>query len=130
MIKKEMIITREYLRANPTHVFVFGDNKIHQGHGGAALLRDEPNTFGFCTKLRPDNNDSSFYKPEDYHLEYSHNITQLIQCIKRNPNHTFLISKLGAGLANKYGIWESILKPGLEHNLSSFGDNVILLWED
>ena len=129
MIKKEMIITREYLRANPTHVFVFGDNKIHQGHGGAALLRDEPNTFGFCTKKRPNNDDSSFYTVGDYQEEYNYNITKLMLYIKRFPQCTFLVSKLGAGLANKYGIWENILKPGLELALVEY-DNVILLWED
>ncbi len=129
MIKKEMMITREYLRANPTHIFVFGDNKLHVGHGGAASLRDEINTYGFVTKLRPDNNDESFYKPETYHNEYAHNITHLLSCINRNQDHIFLVSKLGAGLANKYGIWEKFLKQHLETDLAGC-NNVILLWED
>jgi hypothetical protein len=51
----EVTIAREYLRSHPDHVFVFGDNLLGRGLGGAAALRREPNTFGFITKKRPDN---------------------------------------------------------------------------
>jgi len=52
-------MTKEYLRAHPEVIFVFGDNLIHRGKGGAAKLRDEPNTYGFITKKYPNNIDSS-----------------------------------------------------------------------
>ncbi|MFW6247319.1 MAG: hypothetical protein ACOC22_04075 [bacterium] len=62
----EEIITRKYLKENPEHIFVFGDNLLRKGYGGAAKLRDLPNTYGFITKKYPDNKDESFYTPDEY----------------------------------------------------------------
>jgi len=44
-----MIITAQYLKENPDHIFVFGDNTVRKGFGGAAKFRDFPNTYGFVT---------------------------------------------------------------------------------
>ena len=62
---KDIRITQRFLDTNPNAYFIFGDNIERQGHGGAAKLRDHPHTIGFITKKFPDNNDSSFYKPEE-----------------------------------------------------------------
>jgi hypothetical protein len=35
-----MYITKKYLENHPNHIFVFGDNSLRQGKGGAASLRD------------------------------------------------------------------------------------------
>ena len=43
-------ITQKYLREHSNEIFVFGDNILRKGHGGAAALRNEPNTYGFITK--------------------------------------------------------------------------------
>jgi len=108
-----MIITKSYLRQNPNHIFVFGDNLKRKGYGGAAKLRDEPNTYGFITKKAPNNNDGSFYKPYEYKEKFGVELKRLIKNIENNPDKIYLISKLGAGLANKYGIYQKVIKPGL-----------------
>lgn len=110
----EQIITKEYLNINKNHIFVFGDNLKRIGYGGAAILRNEPNTYGFITKKSPDNKDKSFYKPEEYKLIFQEQMKDLIQVIEHSPNKIFLISKLGAGLANKYNIWEEVIQPGIQ----------------
>jgi hypothetical protein len=104
-------ITKNYLRSNPDHVFVFGDNLLHVGYGGAAALRDEPNSYGFITKKAPNNNDKSFYKPEDYLIVFDFELKKLKNHIECCPEKTFLISKIGAGLANRYNIWEKVIEP-------------------
>jgi len=123
-----MKITKSYLRNNPNHIFVFGDNLKRKGYGGAATLRDEPNAYGFVTKKAPNNNDGSFYKPEEYEIKFEYELRKLIKKIERNPDKTFIISKLGGGLANKYKIFQKVIRPGLTR-LKVY-DNVVLLYED
>ena len=64
--KKGDFIDRDYLRNNPDDIFVFGDNYQRQGHGGAAALRDEPNTYGFITKVAPTHRDEDYFRPAEY----------------------------------------------------------------
>lgn len=120
-------ITIEYLRANPNHIFVFGDNNYRGGVGGAAKLRYETNAYGFITKIAPDHNDNSYYRPENYLPVFESEMKLLIAAIENNPNKTFLISQIGGGLANKYKIWEKVIKyriPVLEQY-----KNVIFLFD-
>lgn len=124
----ETFLTREYLKLNPNNIFVFGDNTIGQGYGGAAALRDEPNVYGFITKILPDNRNTSFYTPENYQKVFNTQFENLKYSIMDNPNLIFMISKLGAGLANKYGIWEAIICDKLDE-LKKF-DNVEFLYEE
>lgn len=107
-------ITAKFLRENPNVVFVFGDNLIHKGKGGAAKLRDEPNAYGFITKKYPNNQDSSFFTPGDYWHTFLGELSNLHREILMHPDRTYVISKIGAGLANKYGIYEKIIVPGIK----------------
>ena len=107
-------ITAEFLQRNPNVVFVFGDNLVKRGKGGAAKLRDEPNTYGFLTKKYPNNNDSSFFRPKEYRIIFYREFLYLIKEIKKNPEKTYIIPKLGSGLANKYNIYERIIQPNLK----------------
>lgn len=118
-------ITEEFLRANPNVTFVFGDNLIRQGKGGAAKLRDEPNTYGFITKKAPNNDYESFYRPSDYVDMFYAELLRLAKEIEKNPERTYLISKLGGGLANRYKIYEILIEPGLK-KLELF-ENVIIM---
>lgn len=118
-------VTEEFLRNNPNVIFVFGDNLIRKGKGGAAKLRDEPNTYGFITKKAPNNNDESFYRPPEYADVFYAELLQLAKEIEKNPEKTFLVSKLGGGLANKYKIYEVIIEAGLK-KLELF-KNVIIM---
>lgn len=123
-----MIITKEYLREHPNHVFVFGDNLLRQGRGGAAALRDEPNTYGFITKKAPNNQDESFYRPDEYRPIFRKELYDLSWIIFDNPDRIYLISQLGAGLANRYQIWEKVIQPGIKY-IKGF-PNVVFLWEN
>ena len=110
----EKWITERYLRDNPTHIFVFGDNDIGVGKGGAAKLRDEPNSYGFITKKRPSFEPSAYYKPKEYKAVFGREMQKLIRDIEACPHLTFLITKLGGDLANKHFIWESVIRDGLK----------------
>ncbi len=92
---------------------MFGDNLVRRGTGGAAALRHEPNTYGFITKKYPDNQLESFYKVDEYIQMFELEFKKLIKIIKDNPTKTFLISKLGSGLANRFGIYEKVIEPNI-----------------
>jgi len=122
-----MIIDAKYLMDNPNHIFVFGDNIVHKGHGGAAALRDYNNTYGFITKKLPNNNDSSFFREEEYRIVYRQEIFKLRHELEAHSDKLFLISKLGAGLANRYKIFETIIDKQIKQDLNKYG-NVKFLW--
>lgn len=125
---ENFIVTKKFLDENPNAIFVFGDNVRRVGYGGAASLRDHKQTYGFITKKNPDNMDESFYRPDTYRFDFNVYILELRLFIEKNNDKTFYISQLGGGLANRYKIWEQVIKPGLEKNLSHY-DNVIFLWD-
>lgn len=59
-------ITRDFVRANPHDLFVFGDNLAGRGFGGQArAMRGQPNAVGIPTKRRPDMDESSFFTDAD-----------------------------------------------------------------
>lgn len=104
------IITKEFLDQNPQYIFVFGDNLLHKGLGGAAKLRYHPQAYGFVTKKAPNNRDESFYTVDEYIDVMSHEFIKLVRHIESHPGKIYLISKLGGGLANKYDI-RSYIEP-------------------
>lgn len=121
------IICKNYLQKNPNEIFVFGDNLLRKGLGGAASLRYEPNVYGFITKKYPSNNVDAFYATTEYITIYKKEISNLIKQIKNNPDKIFLISRLGAGLANKFGIFEQIIELNIRNDLAQF-QNIEFLW--
>lgn len=125
---ENFIMSQDFLDKNKRAIFVFGDNTLRQGYGGAAALRDHPQTYGFITKKYPDNHDTSFYRPNEYSSIFFDELVKLREYIKDEPFKIFYISQLGAGLANKYYIWENIIKQGLEKNLQQY-PNVVFLWD-
>lgn len=130
MAKYENItITKQFLDSNENIYFVFGDNLIGVGYGGAAIFRDHPNAIGFITKKFPDNRDSSFFTPDEYEYTFFDELEKLKNMIEQHPNKIFYISQLGGGLANKYKIWEVMIKPNIISQLSEF-DNVIFCWDE
>ena len=122
-------ITKEFLDYTPNAYFVFGDNLERWGHGGAAKLRDHPHAIGFITKKFPDNHDGSFYKPEEYSPVFFEELRKLKTIIEKRPDKIFYISQLGGGLANKYRIWDKLIRHNLVRALEEF-DNVIFCWTD
>jgi hypothetical protein len=123
----ETIITRQYLKEHRDEIFVFGDNTSRSGTGGAAILRNEPNVYGFITKKLANHESDSYYRPNEYEPIYERELRRLKKVIADNPNKTYLISKIGAGLANKYNIFEKIIEPRIRKDLEEF-KNVRFLW--
>jgi len=117
-----LTITSEYLHKNPDHIFVFGDNSIRKGTGGAAKYRHMRNTYGFITKKYPNNESNSFYIPLHYEKVYEEEMRKFRIYIAQRPDLTFLISKLGAGLANRFGIFEKIIEPRIKKDLEDYSN--------
>ncbi len=126
---KKIQITETFLNNDKNTYFVFGDNLIKQGYGGAAILRDHPRAIGFITKKYPDNSDNSFYRPTEYSKVFFEELHKLKVNIANNPNKKFYVSQLGAGLANKFHIWEKLIHHNLVKELQDF-KNVIFCWEE
>lgn len=111
-------ITEQYLIDNPKHCFVFGDNLRRFGIGGAAKLRHLPNTYGFITKKAPTHNPDDYYKPQEYTVIFENEVAKLLKEIKKDKYDLWLISKIGAGLANKYNIWENVISFNIKKALN------------
>jgi hypothetical protein len=126
---QDIQITKYFLDRNPNVYFIFGDNLERKGYGGAAKLRDHPHSFGFITKKFPDNRDTSFYHVEEYKEVFFEELYRLAKIVEKRPEKTFYISQLGGGLANRYLIWENLIKENLVRTLSKF-DNVVFCWEE
>ena len=126
-IYKKIIVTESFLEKNSNAYFVFGDNLIRKGTGGAAALRGHPRAVGFITKKYPNNDDVSFYKPEEYKPVFEKELEKLLLFINNNRGYIFYISQLGSGLANKYKIWENVIEPDITDKLKSY-KNIIFCW--
>jgi hypothetical protein len=126
---KNIEITKQFLDRIPNAYFIFGDNLERYGYGGAAALRDHPHAFGFITKKFPDNRDTSFYTPEEYQEVFFEELYKLVKTVERRPDKTFYISQLGAGLANRYKIWEKLIHHNLVLSLEKY-DNVVFCWNE
>lgn len=60
-------ISRDYVRANPDMIFLFGDNLENRGFGGqAAAMRGEPNAIGIPTKKSPSYADTAFFTDREF----------------------------------------------------------------
>lgn len=72
MIQRLKYITREYVKANPDKLFLFGDNLEQRGFGGqAAAMRGEPNAVGIPTKKKPSREESAFFSDDEFELNKS-----------------------------------------------------------
>ena len=126
---QDIQITNQFLNNNPNALFVFGDNLIRKGYGGAAVLRDHPQAIGFVTKKFPDNRDTSFYDPVEYESLFFQELKKLENEIESKPDKTFYISQLGGGLANRYNIWGVLIQPNIVGKLQKF-NNVVFCWKE
>lgn len=121
------IITKEFLDSNPNIMFVFGDNLQRVGRGGAAILRDHPQSYGFITKKAPTHNLCDYYTPSEYKATFALECYKLAELAKQNPDKIWLISKVGAGLANQFGIFEKIIEPEIKNKFRDIS-NIVFLW--
>jgi len=122
-------VSEEFLSQCPEAYFVYGDNESRQGMDGAAALRSSPKAIGFITKRAPGTKPSACFKAKEYIKPFFQQLDQLQGIIKNAPHQKFYISKIGSGAANKYYIWERIIRHNLVDALSEC-DNVIFCWEE
>ena len=128
IVENNMIVTEQYLKDNPNHIFVFGDNLKRKGTGGAAALRHMPNTYGFVTKKAPTYLDKDFYTPSEYIQKYLEELYTLRETCMMNPTKTYLVSRVGAGIANKYQIFEKVIQPTMKVLLSDIPNIQFIGW--
>lgn len=97
--------TPQMCKDNPSLLFVYGDNLLRTGKAGQACIRDEPNTYGIATKVRPSTTSSSYFS--DFNKAHAfrmvHDIHKL-HALLRSPHHTythvvFPAAGLGTGLS-------------------------------
>lgn len=63
----QKIICRSDLRANPTAIYLFGDNHARSGMGGQAReMRGEKNALGIRTKWRPSMDNDAFFSDAQF----------------------------------------------------------------
>lgn len=74
--------TIDDVNKNPHALFVYGDNDVHIGKGGQAIIRDCVNAIGLPTKKYPNNQPTSFYTD----LEYYDNIKKIDNAINQIIN--------------------------------------------
>lgn len=124
---KDFVVTEDFFKNTKDLVFVYGDNDLRMGSGGAAKFRYEVNTYGFVTKKAPSGYNDAYYTPEEYKEVYEYQVRAFKAKLNLNPDIIFLVSKIGAGLANEYKIFEEVIEPRIKEDFKEF-KNVEFLW--
>lgn len=87
------------------YIFIYGDNDIHKGKGGQAIIRDQKNAMGIPTKKLPNNNYNSFYNDDEYEqnkLKIKKAVIDILVKLKTNKQYIGIIlpkDGLGTGLS-------------------------------
>ena len=96
-------IFRSDLRANPTWLFLFGDNELRQGYAGQAKqMRGEPNALGICTKRRPSAAPNAYYSDVNLDrncLQIDKDISKAFVHVARGGTVVVPSDGLGTGMA-------------------------------
>jgi hypothetical protein len=101
--KTNKIIVRSELKANPTTLYLFGDNDIRKGLGGQAKeMRGESNAIGISTKKLPASNEEAY--KSDAELEKNKkiitaDINKAIAEWNTGKYNKLIIPQMGVGLA-------------------------------
>lgn len=94
------LIYRADLRANPSILYVFGDNEERWGRGGqAAEMRDEPNAIGVATLKAP----SVFWTEDDAARQCAvidADMAPLFAALRAGRIVVFPLDGIGSGLAD------------------------------
>ena len=128
MAKHEDIsITQEFLDNNPNAYYIFPDNLERTGCEIYSYLREHSQAIGFVAKKFPDNDSSSFYKPQEYSAVFFEELLKLKKNIAANPEKTYYIACMKGPSINKYRIWELLMEHNILLKLQKF-DNVVFCW--
>lgn len=105
--KTKIVIFKGYwsvedVKRYPHALFVYGDNNVHKGRGGQAIIRDLPNTIGIPTKKYPSNHSNSFYSDNEYNNNISKINNAINLIILRSESYKYVVlpeNGFGTGLA-------------------------------
>lgn len=101
-IRTEKRYSVNLVRANPHLLFVFGDNCKRYGKGGQAIIRDEPNTLGICTKYSPTRDPEAYFRDTQEELEIVKNDFKRLRREMESGKYSGVVIPLdgiGTGLA-------------------------------
>ena len=91
-------------KANPSTIYVFGDNLIKKGKAGQAIIRDESNAFGIPTKRLPSMSKQAFFSDKiDEIKAVQVRLDKLSELGKQGVKIVLPSNKIGSGLAK---LWE------------------------
>jgi len=99
------IIQEEYFsvkqcNSNPMNLYIFGDNSLHYGKKGQAVIRDCDNSIGIPTKRKPNMSDDAFMRDEKKDYEsVAKAIKELEERSTKYSNLVFPKNGIGTGLA-------------------------------
>ena len=73
-IETQKFYTVDDCKNNPKKLYIFGDNLIHEGCGGQAIIRHCENSFGIPTKRLPNMNEEAFFsdQPDEIQQTLAH----------------------------------------------------------
>nr|WBF70815.1 hypothetical protein [Megavirus caiporensis] len=94
--------TVDDVKINPHALFVYGDNDVHIGKGGQAIIRDCVNAIGLPTKKYPNNHSTSFYTDLECHdnvKKIDNAINNIINVSKKYDYVVLPRDGFGTGLA-------------------------------
>lgn len=102
-VKFQEWITREDVKTNRDHLYIFGDNMERVGLGGqAAAMRGEPNSLGIATKRSPGMSPDDFFSDrEDEFYEVSHDLMEISRRYEQEQ-YSYVVypsNGVGTGLA-------------------------------
>jgi len=117
----------QLLDNQPQSYYVFGDS-LQKESGEISSFSKHPRALGFIVKKFPDNLDGSYYRPEEYVPIFFDELKKLKNKINTEPEKIFYVSPIGTGPANKFYIWEKIIRPFLTHEFKK-NVNVVFCWD-
>ena len=84
--------------ANPTKYYIFGDNLIHQGTGGQAIIRYCENARGVPTKRLPSMSGDAFFSDREQEIgKVSMYLVKLLMLYNSDEKPTLVFPKDGLG---------------------------------
>jgi hypothetical protein len=124
-------LTYDYLSQNPNTSFVYGC--FEHGYpppkpGEERLAQHHPHGCVGVQVICGTPDKSVCYQPEAFRGPFFKMLNSLEDLIKGNPQRTFYVARLGSGRANRYKIWETIIRHNLIDTLGEYS-NVVFLWD-
>lgn len=87
-------------KKNMDKLFIFGDNELRSGMGGQAIIREQVNSMGICTKKAPGMSDMDFFTDDEYIKNckiIDEDIDNIERYMEENEYKTLILPKFGLG---------------------------------